>query len=91
MDNASDVFPENSFIEELRSALDVPFAEGEEITDRYLTNIVDTMRGGLDCFVLELPASSASPDYEPHQARTRPTPAASMSSAVCRICYLTQR
>src|SRR5580704_1479039 len=40
MDNASHVFPENSFIEELRSALDVPFAEGEEITDRYLNRAI---------------------------------------------------
>jgi hypothetical protein len=40
MDNASDVFPENSFIEELRSALDVPFAEGEEITDCYLNRAI---------------------------------------------------
>jgi Bifunctional DNA primase/polymerase, N-terminal len=40
MDNASDVFPANSFIEELRSALDVPFAEGEEITDRYLNRAI---------------------------------------------------
>jgi hypothetical protein len=40
MDNASDVFPENSFIDELRSALGVPFVEGEEITDRYLNRAI---------------------------------------------------
>src|SRR5260370_31368879 len=40
MDNARDVFPENSFIDELRSALGVPFVEGEEITDRYLNRAI---------------------------------------------------
>src|SRR5260370_21321627 len=40
MDNARDVFPEYSFIDELRSALGVPFVEGEEISDHYLNRAI---------------------------------------------------
>src|SRR5260370_16999723 len=40
MDKGRDVFPENSFIDELRSALGVPFVEGEEISDHYLNRAI---------------------------------------------------